>query len=156
MKINESDRINSVISMQNVKPSERSKDMLSEEEILPSERNYDRYIPGDNDDGSIGLYSMKYDDEGNPTISFDAPKEKDPDESEGNKSEKAESCTGNTDKVDAEIKQLKEKQKQLEQKLMSADDEKKKKRLEQQLAAVESELIQKDNDSYRRSHAVFS
>lgn len=155
MKINENDRINSVISMQNIKASEKSKALPSEDESVPSERNYDRYIPGDNDE-SIGLYSMEYDDEGNPAISFDAPKEKKPDEPEGDKSEKAESCTGNTDKVDAEIKRLKEKQKQLEQKLMSADDEKKKKLIEQQLAAIESELIQKDNDSYRRGHTVFS
>jgi len=161
MKISENDRINNILPMQNVKPSEKPNDKLSEDDILTPERNYDRYIPGDNDSDSAGIYSMEYDDEGNPIVNYDSPEEKksderEPEKSDDDKHEKSESCTANTDKVDAELKRLKKRREQLEQQLMSANDEKKKKMLEKQLAAVQNELNQKDNDSYRRSHAVFS
>jgi len=74
-----------------------------------------------------------------------------------NHSEKsAEKCIGNTDKVDREIKKLKEKKKELEQQIKSAaGDEKKIKELENKLAQVESELSQKDNDTYRRQQTTF-
>ncbi len=161
MKICENDRINNILPMQNVKPSEKPNDKLSEDDILSPEKKYDRYVPNDNDSESAGIYSMEYDDEGNPIVSYDSPEEMKSDEREPVKSdddeqEKSESCTANTDKVDAELKRLKEKQEQLEQQLMSANDEERKKLLEKQLAAIESELAQKDTDSYRRSHAVFS
>jgi len=68
-----------------------------------------------------------------------------------------QSKTVNTDQVDREIKMLKEEKKQLEQKIkMMADDEKKVKDLQMKLAQVEGELLQKDNDAYRRQHAVVS
>ena len=63
-------------------------------------------------------------------------------------------CTTNTDQVDREIKQLREKKKQLEQQLESAvGDEKKCRELEKQLAQINAELAHKDNDTYRRQHA---
>ncbi len=69
---------------------------------------------------------------------------------------KSEKCTCNTDKVDREIERLKKKQKQLEQQINNTADPKKAEALEKELAQVEHELSQKDNDSYRRQHAVFS
>lgn len=69
---------------------------------------------------------------------------------------KAESCTGNTDKVDREIERLKQKREELKQQLQSETDESRIKGLEQKLAQVERELAQKDNDAYRRQHTVFS
>ncbi len=69
----------------------------------------------------------------------------------------AEICVGSTDKVDREIKKLKEKKQALEQQIQSASgDEKKIRELEKKLAQVEQELSQKDNDTYRRQHTVFS
>ncbi len=66
----------------------------------------------------------------------------------------AEKCVTNTDKVDREIKKLKEKKQQLEQKIQSASgDEKKIRELEKKLAQVEN---QKDNDTYRRQNASVS
>lgn len=66
-----------------------------------------------------------------------------------------EVCIASTDKVDGEIEGLKAKAAQLSQQLAGADpfrqDE-----LAKQLAQVEDELRQKDNDTYRRQHAVFS
>lgn len=73
-----------------------------------------------------------------------------------NSAQKAEKCTGNTDKVDREIRKLKEKKKELEQQINLENDEKKKKQLEAKLSQVERELRQKDNDAYRRQHTVFS
>ncbi len=68
---------------------------------------------------------------------------------------KAERCTVNTDKVDREIEKLKKKKEELEGQISSETDESKLKELERKLAKVESELRQKDNDTYRRQHATF-
>lgn len=68
-----------------------------------------------------------------------------------------EKCVGNTDKVEREIRELKEKKRQLEQQLRSASgDEKRVRELEKKLAQVENELSQKDTDTYRRQNTVFT
>ena len=59
-----------------------------------------------------------------------------------------------TDKADAEIKQLKVKKAQLEQKISSAQNPDAD--LQKQLAQIENELRQKDNDTWRRQHTKFS
>lgn len=88
-----------------------------------------------------GLYRMGQDENGNPKVLYDDPKK----------------CTTNTDKVDREIKKLKEQKQQLEQKInAAAGDEEKVKELEKKLSQVEGELSKKDNDTYRRQNAVFS
>lgn len=56
-----------------------------------------------------------------------------------------------TDKVDAEIKQLKVKKSQLEQKISTAQADNPD--LERQLALIANELRQKDNDTYRKQHS---
>ncbi|MDE7478421.1 MAG: hypothetical protein K2M91_10805 [Lachnospiraceae bacterium] len=116
----------------------------------------DAYISSEEADRKpIGLYRLDRDENGNPTIQFDDPKK--PVNAAQDKSPKAseESCTANTDQVDKEIKNLKEEKKQLEQQLKAASaDEEKTKNLEKKLAQVEAELSQKDNDTYRRQHAV--
>lgn len=66
-----------------------------------------------------------------------------------------EKCVGNTDKVDREIRKLKEKKKQLEQQIQSASKEEKVQELEKKLAQVENELSRKDNDTYRRQNSSF-
>ena len=120
-----------------------------------------------------GLYRVGQDENGNRKIFFDDPKaghaKEQDDRSEKNEDGKApkvggdsqgkpaEKCVTNTDKVDREIKKLKEKKQQLEQKIQSASgDEKKIRELEKKLAQVENELSQKDNDTYRRQNAAVS
>lgn len=127
-----------------------------------------------------GLYHIGHDEEGNPKVYFDNPEQKNslppakqtknlpaaqpPDETPNTKpakenpedTKKAESCTGNTDKVDREIRQLKKKQQELKQQIRTEDDEQKAETLKKKLSQVESELRQKDNDAYRRRHTVFS
>lgn len=89
-----------------------------------------------------GLYRLGQDGEGKKKVFFDDPKRS------------VEKCTVNTDRVDMEIKKLKEKRQQLEQQLTSASgDERKVKELEKKLAQVENELSRKDNDTYRRQNA---
>lgn len=61
--------------------------------------------------------------------------------------------TISTDKVDAEIKLLKNKKAQLEQKISAQADNPD---LQHQLTQIENELRQKDNDTYRRQHTDFS
>ena len=58
--------------------------------------------------------------------------------------------------MDREIEKLKKKQQELERQLSAETDETKIKDLERQLAQVERELKQKDNDTYRRQHAVLT
>lgn len=92
-----------------------------------------------------GLYHVGQDENGNKKVYFNDPKKA------------GEKCVGNTDKVDREIRELKEKKKKLEQQLKAASgDEKKTKELESKLAQVERELGQKDNDTYRRQHSTFT
>ena len=66
---------------------------------------------------------------------------------------KKESTKASTDKVDAEIKQLKAKKAQLEQKISSEPNSE---YLQRQLALIENEIHQKDNETYRRQHTYFS
>ena len=64
-------------------------------------------------------------------------------------------CTTNTDKVDAEIKKLKEEKKQILQQLRKADgDAERQAELEKRLAQLDAELLAKDNDTYRKQHAT--
>lgn len=60
------------------------------------------------------------------------------------------STTISTDKVDAEIKLLKNKKARLEQKISAQADNPD---LQHQLAQIENELRQKDNDTYRKLHS---
>ena len=63
-------------------------------------------------------------------------------------------CTVNTDKVDAEIKKLKEEKKQIEQKLKNFHgSEEKRKELETRLSEIDTEISIKDSDSYRKQNA---
>ncbi len=70
-------------------------------------------------------------------------------------SQKSESTTMNTDRHDREIRELKEKKARLKQALEVAE-ESKKKEWESELRQVELELVQKDNDTYRRQHVIIS
>ena len=70
--------------------------------------------------------------------------------------EKGERCICSTDQVDREIEKLKEKKGDLEKKLNTETDEKKVDNLQRQLEQVERELLEKDNDSYRKQHATFT
>ncbi len=103
-----------------------------------------------------GLYRVEQDENGNRKIYFDDPNSR-ASKTEGKDQEKPEVCVGNTDRVEQEIRKLKEKKQQLEQQLQSASgDEKKVREVERKLAQVEQELSTKDNDTYRRQHTVFT
>lgn len=72
------------------------------------------------------------------------------------KSAEEERCTVNTDRVDREIKRLKEQKAALNRQLQRTRDPAGQQRLQQRLEQIEASLRQKDNDAYRRRHAVFS
>lgn len=66
-------------------------------------------------------------------------------------------CTVNTDNVDAEIAQLKQNVKQIEQQIKNAsNDEEKRQELERELLQAKSELSSKDTDTYRKANASYS
>lgn len=134
---------------------------VPEEPQVPS----GRYWPGRGEDGQPKIY---FDD---PERAADAPPEQDSlpeagapdgDRDEGGPGKKAangkraEICRGSTDAVDREIEKLKKKQEELERQIRSETDDIKRKELERKLVQVESELRQKDNDTYRRQHSTFS
>ncbi|NBJ93550.1 hypothetical protein [Parablautia muri] len=136
---------------------------------LPEPR--DEYISSEKSGQKpTGLYQVGQDENGNRKIFFDDPKAdhangkdepfregedgKEPKVSGNSQGKPAEKCVTNTDKVDREIKKLKEKKQQLEQQIQSAsEDGKKIRELEKKLAQIENELSQKDNDTYRRQSA---
>lgn len=123
----------------------------------------DEYVPEEKPEPS-GRYWLGKDEDGKPKIYFDAPDASDA--SDGDKGaegpEKSgsdkdgQSCTCNTDKVDREIEKLKKQKQELEQQINRETDESKIEDLKAKLAQIEKELSQKDNDTYRRQHAVYT
>ena len=155
---------------------EQAKDKLGPaSETRLSAVRMDEYVPGENP-VPIGLYQVTQDGDGSRKVIFDAPAKEEgepktvpeapePPEEEtpadasekADKKVKSESCTCNTDRVDREIKRLKEKQKELELKVSRCkENPDERAKLEHQLARVESELRVKDTDFYRRQHAQFT
>lgn len=127
-----------------------------------------------------GLYRKAKDQDGNPTLRFDDPKkaaeetgeetpakaeqaaeeekaEKEEKAAEEKEKEKAETRTTtiNTDRVDREIKELREKIEDASQELRTAIGEEAEE-LEQKLLLDKIELRLKDNDTYRRAHSQVS
>lgn len=155
--------------MENVKEAEKGFEGKSPGK-LPGPQ--DEYISSEKSGKKpTGLYWVGQDENGNRKIFFDDPKAahadknasgegadaKEPKVSGNSQGKPAEICVGNTDKVDREIKKLKEKKQELERQIQTASgDEKKIRELEKKLAQVEQELSQKDNDTYRKQHTVFS
>lgn len=143
------------------KETEKNAEKVPDNTTLPK----DEYISSKKSDVKpSGLYWLEQSGNGNPKILFDDPKKVCNDDGEGqpkvksdNSQKAAKKCTTNTDKVDREIKKLKEEKKQLEQQIQAASgDEKKIKELEKKLTQIESQLSQKDNDTYRRQNAIVS
>lgn len=121
-------------------PGETAKKPYS---IRPS---HDEYIPGDAE-------SPESENKTKPV----EESEKDPDKGPGNDEEHKELCTTNTDKVDAEIRALRKKLKQLKQQAAhAAGDPAKASKLEREINNVGRELSTKDNDAYRKQHAVYT
>lgn len=147
---------------------------------LPPQRgpfapNVDKYIHSD-ETASAGLYRKGKDDEGNPTIIFDNPARKTmPMDSENttNAMDKKDSgeepakakdseggvtrCDMNADKVEEEIKKLKEKKAELEQQIAkAAENPDTQAKLEKKLQQIENEIKVKDTDSYKRQHTEYT
>lgn len=129
-----------------VKPPESSSGLDAGESEKAAE-NRDEYVPS-KEKKPIGLYYAAPDENGEPRIMFDKA-EDNADEPE------EETVTANTDKVDREIKNLRDKAQMLTQKLRSAD-ESAAADIRRELEQVNAELAQKDNDEYRRQHTVFT
>jgi len=138
------------------------------EEERPAERRaaprMDEYIP-EEPRTPIGLYRTEPDENGEPRIIFDAPEdeakgagkdEKSPQVPGKSRGGEEDTCTVNTDKVDREIRRLKEERDRLEREISRAEgDSGKRAELEKRLAQVENELRMKDNDAYRKQHSEF-
>lgn len=138
--------VNSVRQIDSVKRMEAAPKAEEKEDEKISE-NCDEYVPSEQKE-PIGLYSVSPDDDGNPRVSLDNGNSKS-DNPEG------DTITGNTDKVDREIKSLRDKEQALRQKLRSAD-ERTAENIRRELEKVTAELAQKDNDEYRRQNTIFN
>ncbi len=155
----------------------QNKEKTSDKMSVP----HDEYISSEKSGSRpTGLYRMGQDGNGNPKVLYDDPKKsgdadgngepgartnspkkgkeaEQPKVEQGSRKDDAEEATSNTDAVDREIEKLKKQKQQLVQQIGKASgDEEKTKELEKKLAQLESELSQKDNDAYRRQHAVIS
>lgn len=130
----------------------------------PVEPAMDEYIPERPREPS-GRYWLGRDEEGRPRVCFDDPERaadapgapeqgRGPEKKAAGKGEGT--CTGDTSKVDREIRRLKQRRAELRQRLNAETDEAAVRKLERKLAQVEGELRQKDNDAYRRQHTQFS
>ena len=130
----------------------------------------DEYVPEEKPEPT-GRYRLGKDEDGKPKIYFDDPEraEDAPDASYASDRDKSaegpeksgsdkegQSCTCNTDKVDREIEKLKKQKQELEQQINRETDESKIEDLKAKLEQIEKELSQKDNDTYRRQHAVYT
>ena len=167
-------RIDYAGKVEKAKETQEAKKAAGEKSSGRLSEPQDVYIHGEKSgEEPAGLYRIGKDEDGSRKIFFDDPdkadcadNKEDPKADEDGKKPKvngngqgkpAEKCVGNTDKVDREIKKLKEKKQQLEQQIQSASgDERKIQELEKKLAQVENELSQKDNDTYRKQHSEFS
>ena len=157
-----------------VRRAEKAEKAAEEKKYGKLSEPQDEYISSEKSGKKpAGLYRAGRDENGNRKIFFDDPKTyhadgkndrsgegadgKGPKVSGDSQRKPEEKCVTNTDKVDREIKQLKEEKQQLKQQIQSASgDEKKIRELEKKLAQVENELSQKDNDTYRRQNASVS
>ena len=128
------------------KAKETEKDRNNEKASDQASALRDEYISSEKSgEKPDGLYRLGRDKDGRKKVFFDDPK----------KSE--EKCTANTDRVDGQVRKLKEEKQQLEQQIRSAvGDDRKTRELEKKLAQVEKELSRKDNDTYRRQNTSFS
>lgn len=133
--------INLTKGVNSVKPTETAPKALSEPQKPPA-KNMDEYIPSE-DKEPIGLYAVEADEDGKLSVNFDDPETK------------SETTTANTDAVDSEIKQLKEKQRLLQRQLRGADGAAAAE-LQRQLEQISQELAIKDNDTYRRANTLFT
>ncbi len=138
--------VNSVRQIDSVDPAEHAPKTKEKEPEKISE-NRDEYIPGEEKE-PIGLYSVSPDEDGNPRVSLDDGKRK-------SDNPESDTITANTDKVDHEIKALRDKEQDLMKKLQHADG-RTAENIRRELEKVTAELAQKDNDNYRRQNAVFS
>lgn len=128
------------------KAKETEKDWNNEKASDQASALRDEYISSEKSgEKPDGLYRLGRDKDGRKKVFFDDPK----------KSE--EKCIANTDRVDGQVRKLKEEKQQLEQQIRSAvGDDRKTRELEKKLAQVEKELSRKDNDTYRRQNTSFS
>ena len=132
------------------------------------QKRYDIIEYQDNED-SAGIYELKKDESGRQQIRFNHPEDKDSNAFDNIEDvDKSEEDNKNSERngekpivvvttldlsaVEREIKQLKQQQQQLEQKLNSAAEEQKKD-IQVELDRVIQELKRKDTDTYRDSHA---
>lgn len=105
--------------------------------------DYDQYVPEDKSGLEHSGFYEPVSGEDGPGLRFDAP------------DDGAEQTTTNTDRVDRELEKLRAEQEKLSGQLRTASPEDAEK-LQKRLSRLENELRQKDNDAYRRAHAVIS
>lgn len=109
----------------------------------PQKPRTDEYTPGQ-EQAPSGRYWPRRDETGRQSVFYDALRP-----------EKEERCTADTGRVDREIEQLKKQKQELERRIKSETDEGRLRQLEAQKTMIEQELLQKDNDTYRRVHAQY-
>lgn len=138
--------VNSARQIGSVKRTEPAS-KTEEKEIETIPENRDEYVPSEEKE-HIGLYTVLPNEGGDPHVALDDEKIKSDDRG-------GDTITANTGKADREIAALREKEKNLRQKIRSAD-ESTAEDIRRELEKVIAELAQKDTDEYRRQNTVFT
>lgn len=170
--------------LQRVGQNSVSDEVAVPDKVAKAEPSTDRFIRSDGSETNpAGTYRLEKDGSGNAKIVYDggsdtkgrmdetsgkkenplvSPKNpedkpnKAPENSPSNKGGGLQ-CTVDTDKVDAEIKNLKKEKQQVEQEIQQTDgDDAKKAKLEERLKEIDDELRTKDTDAYRKQHASYT
>lgn len=157
-------------------PSKAATEQTSVSGIKDGHPRFDEYVKNDKVVSGAGIYSVERDENGNPVVVFENPEkpsQESPDPAkppaEGEKPEIVKSkssaedekpviekCTVNTDRVDAEIKKLKEQLQTIQKQLSQAENAEEQEALKKQLTTIEAELRAKDNDAYRKQNATYT
>lgn len=143
-------------------PSKAATEQTSVSGIKDGHPRFDEYVKNDKVVSGAGIYSVERDENGNPVVVFENPEkpsQESPDPAkppaEGEKPV-IEKCTVNTDRVDAEIKKLKEQLQTIQKQLSQAENAEEQEALKKQLTTIEAELRAKDNDAYRKQNATYT
>lgn len=149
----------------------KTTDVSSEISSDSARSHFDRFVKSGESLSSAGLYHIEKNEEGRSVAVYDEyhraaeadssklSQAEQEDAPAVGKNEKGgeEKTTVNTDEVEREIEKLKKERRQLERELKQTDENDGKYRdLKARIAQVDAEIRRKDNDAYKKQHAVFT
>lgn len=141
---------------QKLQEEKRQEEKEADSLALKHSFRFDRLEKGEKNNPA-GLYSIAGFSKNAESQKSEENRNQDTDNPPSEEEPKVTKCTINTDRVDSEIKKLHEQKEKIKQQLNAAsDDPEKREKLQKELQNVDSQLLTKDNDSYRKQHSSVS